>query len=1029
MKFKYLAIYFVLLCCVIGTASAVDNASIDALDDTVDDALIVDTLIDDASDFTAAEETHVDTAYDDTATEGINEELSIEKEKNDVELSCNRSNWNPDPGIGISVKADNWNLLKTYSELTGVDCHIALNGTSYIPTSQINFRNSATIIGTENSYITGTFNDVPFLNTNNDLTITFRNVKFRDMNVENLLELAGTNVFENCSFYNITAATGHNAVIYNTYGNMSLIGCNITNSSAGYGVVSNYNSATVTDVLMNVDSCKFINNSASVEPGAINNCGILFVNDSEFINNTAAWWAGAIHTHYNAQTTINNSNFTGNVAGWNGGALYTYSSLKIYNTNFRRNKCYTDTGGGAIGASRWWSGNYDIIIENCTFEKNENCHSSGYGGAITAMNSGSLDVHNSTFINNTATNGQAISAYSKEFENISAGIPNLKIYGNNFYNHTLTTSDTVEISGNYSFENNTFTNCHQTNLGTNNVFIDPVLLTNSNGLILQEGNMRSSKNSLTSSVLKDSNMHDIIYVNESCDNNPLLPNIDGQSWETAFGTSYLAFPLAYSYINNNGIIYLADGNYGDKNVDNRAKNVTFIGQSKDVIFNSLTTIGTGNSDMSATATFINLTVYYADLFLNSNFINCTFVNSHIDIAEGIAQIEHLDEKPYGVTHNITFNNCEFKDYNIESSIFTVYKYGRVVLTNCTFDNIIANSIVARSGDFIDQDEICLYDCKFTNCNIKGVLDIPGDIEILEFCAIENCDYDFDATTDIAMVDEYAHNYLNATKLKVVAVDSIVDISSSEKGVVVVTLTDNSTSPIASATFKFSVNGGNEQTGVTGDDGKFTITGLTGEVIVEVTYDGNESFNPISGNKFFNFTEEHATNDTTGTNESNSTPVPPAKVATKLTAHKVTATYNVAEKLVITLTDKNGKFLVNKKVTVKVGSISKTLTTNSKGQVRLNVARLLPKTYTASIKFAGDSIYAASSASPKVVVSKAKPKIAAKAKTFKVKAKTKKFTASLKNNKGKALKKVKLTLKVGKKTYKATTNSKGVATFK
>ncbi|MBE6512361.1 MAG: hypothetical protein E7Z75_04330, partial [Methanobrevibacter olleyae] len=42
---------------------------------------------------------------------------------------------------------------------------------------------------------------------------------------------------------------------------------------------------------------------------------------------------------------------------------------------------------------------------------------------------------------------------------------------------------------------------------------------------------------------------------------------------------------------------------------------------------------------------------------------------------------------------------------------------------------------------------------------------------------------------------------------------------------------------------------------------------------------------------------------------------------------------------------------------------------------------------------------------------------------------KKFTASLKNNKGKALKKVKLTLKVGKKTYKATTNSKGVATFK
>ena len=117
------------------------------------------------------------------------------------------------------------------------------------------------------------------------------------------------------------------------------------------------------------------------------------------------------------------------------------------------------------------------------------------------------------------------------------------------------------------------------------------------------------------------------------------------------------------------------------------------------------------------------------------------------------------------------------------------------------------------------------------------------------------------------------------------------------------------------------------------------------------------------------------------------------------------------------------------MTVKVGTISKTLTTNSKGQVSLNVATLVPKTYTATVKFAGDSAYTASSVKPKVVVNKAKVKIAAKAKTFKVKAKTKKVTAPLKNNKGKVMKKVKLTLKIGKKTYKATTNSKGVATFK
>ena len=128
-------------------------------------------------------------------------------------------------------------------------------------------------------------------------------------------------------------------------------------------------------------------------------------------------------------------------------------------------------------------------------------------------------------------------------------------------------------------------------------------------------------------------------------------------------------------------------------------------------------------------------------------------------------------------------------------------------------------------------------------------------------------------------------------------------------------------------------------------------------------------------------------------------------------------------------DANGKVLAGKKVSVKVGSISKTLKTNSKGQVSLNVAKLVPKTYTATVKFAGDSGFSASTLKSKVVVKKAKVKLAAKAKSFKAKVKTKKYTVTLKNNKGKVIKKAKLTLKVGKKTYKAKTNSKGKATFK
>lgn len=154
-----------------------------------------------------------------------------------------------------------------------------------------------------------------------------------------------------------------------------------------------------------------------------------------------------------------------------------------------------------------------------------------------------------------------------------------------------------------------------------------------------------------------------------------------------------------------------------------------------------------------------------------------------------------------------------------------------------------------------------------------------------------------------------------------------------------------------------------------------------------------------------------------------------KVASKITAPAVTATYNVAKKLVITLKDADGKALAKQKVAVKVGTISKTLTTNDKGQVSIDVSKLTPKKYTATFTYAGDDIYSGVSGSAKVTVNKATPKLTAKAAKLKVNTKTKKYTVTLKDNKGKALSKAKVTLKVKGVTYKATTNSKGQATFK
>ena len=153
-----------------------------------------------------------------------------------------------------------------------------------------------------------------------------------------------------------------------------------------------------------------------------------------------------------------------------------------------------------------------------------------------------------------------------------------------------------------------------------------------------------------------------------------------------------------------------------------------------------------------------------------------------------------------------------------------------------------------------------------------------------------------------------------------------------------------------------------------------------------------------------------------------------KLQTELSGNDVIATYNVNTDLVITLKDSAGKALSGVKVTVDLNG-AKTYTTDKNGQVKVPTKGLAPKSYAAKITFNGDANHDKSAKNIKVTVKKATPKMTAKKKTFKAKTKTKKYTIVLKDNTGKAMKKVKVTLKVKGKTYKAKTNNKGKATFK
>ena len=154
------------------------------------------------------------------------------------------------------------------------------------------------------------------------------------------------------------------------------------------------------------------------------------------------------------------------------------------------------------------------------------------------------------------------------------------------------------------------------------------------------------------------------------------------------------------------------------------------------------------------------------------------------------------------------------------------------------------------------------------------------------------------------------------------------------------------------------------------------------------------------------------------------------IKTSLTS--VAKTYLATAKtksLTATLKDANGKALAGKKVTFTVNGKTVTATTDAKGVATAKLALTAAKTYTVSIKFAGDNVYAASTVSAKVKLNKEKTKVTAPKKTFKKSKKVKKVTVTLKNSKGKAIAKKKLTLTVNKKKFTAKTNKKGKATFK
>ena len=207
-------------------------------------------------------------------------------------------------------------------------------------------------------------------------------------------------------------------------------------------------------------------------------------------------------------------------------------------------------------------------------------------------------------------------------------------------------------------------------------------------------------------------------------------------------------------------------------------------------------------------------------------------------------------------------------------------------------------------------------------------------------------------------------------------------------------------PLANANVTFTVEGRN-YTAITNADGIANI-----EISLNAGAYSIITVNPASG-------------------QTNINSIVVNKLQSVVSAANVNTVYNGGKYLIVTLKDSNGIALAGRDVTVVLNSKPIKGKTDANGQFKVSTNALAPKAYAAAISFAGDANHISSKAAATVKVTKATPKLTAKKATLK----NKKYTITLKDNQNKAMKKVKVTLKVKGKTYKATTNKKGKATFK
>lgn len=491
--------------------------------------------------------------------------------------------------------------------------------------------------------------------------------------------------------------------------------------------------------------------------------------------------------------------------------------------------------------------------------------------------------------------------------------------------------------------------------------------------------------------------NNVVFVSTGCDNAKIINNEI-----TAVGSTYVygIVPYAQNFtIENNDVNVISDVNYAcGINPDAGATGV--------VNKNNITVVGVG------TVYGIYSGMWNAENPLAVNYTN-NIINGNGFFACGI-ELGGAKEKV--ISNNITLDG----NYTIG---VTLYKYAQN-----TIESTISGNKIVSNGESIG-DASAYYDS--VGIETTGIKIASGNVTITENDVRTAGDYAINLCGSNATV---ADNYLagkkyvgdnsvvnaeNATisgsgpELKTIL--SAVDLYTvyDEGDVYYVVALDENGDPIKNATIFIEVDGTiiNETTDNYGVASFVIDEWNVGDYSLTVSYKGNETYGPKSISGFVSIDKRE------------SVIVAPKSVNVLLTAVKKGSYYT------ITLKDDRDNGLDGEKVSITFNGKTNTYTTDSLGVIKFKLSATKAGTQKLTVKFDSNSNYKDATLTATVKINKEATKLTAKKKTFKAKKKTKKYAITLKDSKGKAIKKVKVTIKVGKKTFKAKTNAKGKATFK